>query len=365
MFPNGPEGMFRGAAMVYFAFLGFDGVTSLAEETIAPEKNVPRGILGSLAVISVTFVAVTFALSGADDYHNIHIVSPLAAVFPEAWAQAIISFGALIASPTVILAEMIALSRILYCMGRDSLLPKEFAHINGWRRTPLNSILLSVGGVSFMAFVFDVPTLGSLTSIGAAIGFVAVCSCVLKRRYERQLAEARQPYLFGGVLGSFIVLTGTASLSVYHFWAVWVKVLLWCCVAASFAAICTCHALLYKTWTLRTLDSSTNPERGPLLHNSETPTADQENVTATAVKGVFSTQRDHQNSSLTPTQRLLGVTYLTPLVPAMPLLGIVCTMHMLLGLSVFAYAVYAAWATLGIIVYCAFSVESSSRRAAV
>ena len=134
------------------------------------------------------------------------------------------------------------------------------------------------------------------------------------------------------------MLTGTASLSVYHFWAVWIKVLLWCCVGASFLAICTCHVLFYKTWTLRTLDSSTNPERGPLLPQSDTPMVGQEEEqeekdASSAELRASLTKRDPKDSSLTPTQRLLGVTYLTPLVPAMPLLGIVCTMHMLLGES--------------------------------
>ena len=130
-------------------------------------------LISSLVIVSVIFTAVVFALCGAVKWTKINEFQPLLSVSKDAIVQVVISVGALVASPTVILTEAMALSRILYMMSCDHLLPKCLSRL--YRHQPVYAVLVAMAAISLMAFLFDVNTLGSLTSVGVRDG----CLCLL------------------------------------------------------------------------------------------------------------------------------------------------------------------------------------------
>ena len=130
-------------------------------------------LISSLVIVSVVFTAVVFALCGAVPFHQVNANEPLLSVSKDAIVQVVISVGAFVASPTVILTETMALSRILHRMSSDSLIPKCLSTLR--RHQPVNAVLVAMTAVSLMAFVFDVNTLGSLTSIGVRVRCLCLC----------------------------------------------------------------------------------------------------------------------------------------------------------------------------------------------
>ena len=125
-------------------------------------------IISSLVIVSVVFTAVAFALCGAVPWHNVNENEPLLSVSKDTFVQVVISVGALVASPTVILTETMALSRILHRMSGDHLIPICLSKLT--RHQPVRCVLVAMGAISLTAFVFDVNTLGSLTSVGVRVG---------------------------------------------------------------------------------------------------------------------------------------------------------------------------------------------------
>ena len=119
-------------------------------------------------IVSVVFTAVAFALCGAVPWYNVSATEPLLSVSKDTFVQVVISVGALVASPTVILTETMALSRILHRMSGDHLIPICLSKLT--RHQPVRCVLVAMGAISLTAFVFDVNTLGSLTSVGVRVG---------------------------------------------------------------------------------------------------------------------------------------------------------------------------------------------------
>ena len=134
-------------------------------------------LISSLVIVSVVFTAVAFALCGAVPFKEVNPTEPLLSVSRDVIVQVVISCGAFIASPTVILTETMALSRILHRMSSDSLIPKCLSKL--YRHQPVNAVLVAMTAVSLMALVFDVSTLGSLTSIG--VRYACICLCIHTR----------------------------------------------------------------------------------------------------------------------------------------------------------------------------------------
>jgi len=138
-----------------------------------PRVALPAALISSLVIVSVIFTAVVFALCGAVKWTKINEFQPLLSVSKDAIVQVVISVGALVASPTVILTEAMALSRILYMMSCDHLLPKCLSKL--YRHQPVYAVLVAMAAISLMAFLFDVNTLGSLTSVGVRDGCLCLC----------------------------------------------------------------------------------------------------------------------------------------------------------------------------------------------
>lgn len=185
-------GVLAGASIVFFAFIGFDIVATMAEETKNPQRDVPRGILASLGVVTLLYVAVAVVLSGMVSYTQLRSVSGhgqanLATAFKANgiyWASGIISVGALAGLTTVVMVLMLGQCRVLFAMARDGLLPRGLAK-TGSRGTPVRITVLVAVVIAATASVFPINKLEEMVNVGTLFAFVLVSAGVIVLRRTR------------------------------------------------------------------------------------------------------------------------------------------------------------------------------------
>lgn len=183
--PNGWHGIHQGAAIVFFAYIGFDAVSTAAEETKTPQCSLPIGILASLAICTVIYCIVGLVATGVVPYTQLQGADPLARVFELAgitWGQAIIALGAIISMTAVLLVFQLGQPRIFYSMSRDGLLPPFFARLHPRHKTPHVTTILTGLLVGLGATIFDANETYDLTNIGTLFAFLVVCIGVLALR---------------------------------------------------------------------------------------------------------------------------------------------------------------------------------------
>jgi len=184
----GVGGIFSAAALVFFAFIGFDIVATAAEETKNPQRDLPIGIFGSLAICTVLYVAVSLVVTAMVPYDKIKIEAPLAEAFRsvgESGIAQVISVGALVGLTTVTLILLLGQSRVFFAMSRDHLLPPAFAHVSKRFQAPYRTTIATGIAVSILAFLVDLQTLASLVNIGTLFAFIVVAAGVVVLRRTR------------------------------------------------------------------------------------------------------------------------------------------------------------------------------------
>jgi basic amino acid/polyamine antiporter, APA family len=185
--PNGWRGIHQGAAIVFFAYIGFDAVSVAAEETKNPQRNMPRGILGGLAICTVIYVIVGAVATGLVPYVQLRASDPLAEALSRAGLQTaswIVSFGAVVSLTAVLLVFQYGQPRIFYAMARDGLLPRWASKIHPKYRTPHITTLLTGFIVAIGALFADENEIYDLTNIGTLSAFAIVCIGVLVLRVK-------------------------------------------------------------------------------------------------------------------------------------------------------------------------------------
>lgn len=186
----GVYGIIAAASVVFFAFIGFDVVATSAEETRNPQRDMPRGILGSLLIVTVLYAAVSFVVTGMLKYidERMNTAAPLAAAFEANgldWASKLISIGAVAGLTTVILVLMLGQTRVLFAMSRDGLLPRGIAKVHPRFGTPYRITILTGAFVAALAGFVPLDELSKLVSIGTLFAFVVVSAGVLILRRTR------------------------------------------------------------------------------------------------------------------------------------------------------------------------------------
>ncbi len=187
----GVYGLLAGASIVFFAFIGFDVVATTAEETRNPQRDVAKGILASLAIVTVLYVSVAVVLAGMAPYLDLKEAGAghpnLATAFElngVDWAAKVISIGALAGLTTVVMVLMLGLSRVLFAMSRDHLLPRSMAH-TGTHGTPVRITVLVAVLIAIAASVFPVGKLEEMVNVGTLFAFILVSAGVIVLRRSR------------------------------------------------------------------------------------------------------------------------------------------------------------------------------------
>jgi APA family basic amino acid/polyamine antiporter len=185
--PNGFTGIHQGAAIVFFAYIGFDAISTAAEETRNPQRNLPIGILGGLAICTVIYVIVGIVLTGIVPYTELAVADPLARALELAGFSRvgwIVALGAIVSMSTVLLVFQYGQPRIFFAMARDGLLPQWAARLDPKTRIPYTTTLITGVIVAFASLIGDAAETYDLTNIGTLFAFALVCAGVLVLRVK-------------------------------------------------------------------------------------------------------------------------------------------------------------------------------------
>ncbi len=232
--PGGvPLGMLAGAGIIFFAYIGFDSVSTHAEEARNPRKDVPIGIIASLLVCTFLYIAVSAILTGMVRYDQIDINAPVSNAFAQRglpWAQRLIDIGAITGITSVLLVMMLSQPRVFLAMARDGMVPESFfGAVHSKFRTPWKSTILTGLFVGTMAALLPIRILAELTNIGTLLAFVIVCAAVLimRRTHPDAHRPFRAPWVpFVPIAGIVSCLILMFSLPVENWWrlAVWLMI---------------------------------------------------------------------------------------------------------------------------------------------
>ena len=227
----GWSGILRGAGVVFYAYLGFDALSAAAQEARNPQRDMPRGILISLGICAVLYIAVTMVLTGIVNYKELAVAAPIALAIDRAgeglaWLSPFIKLGAVAGLSSVILVMMLGQSRIYYAISKDGLLPKFFSKVHEKSRIPHRATIFACVITAFFAGLFPLGVLSELVSIGTLLAFTVVCLSILVLRKT-------QPHLnrpFKTPFVPFVPLLGVAICMLQMFslpTATWVRLLVW------------------------------------------------------------------------------------------------------------------------------------------
>jgi len=202
--PNGISGILKGVSAVFFAYIGFDAISTTAEECKNPQKDLPKGMIYSLIICTILYVLLALVLTGMVNYKQLNVGDPLAMVFDSLglkWLAGIVAVSAVFATASVLLVFQLGQPRIWMSMSRDGLLPKIFSRIHPRFGTPSFSTILTGFAVAIPALFLNLNVVLALTSIGTLFAFVLVCGgvLVLQNRKDPDRPESRfkVPYVNG------------------------------------------------------------------------------------------------------------------------------------------------------------------------
>lgn len=234
--PGGLAGIMGGAAIVFFSFIGFDAVSSTAEETKNPQKDMPIGMIGSLIVCTLLYAGVSLVLTGIMPYSQyVNDAAPVATALAstgQAWAHALVSIGALAGMTSVLLVFQLGQPRIFMAMARDGLLPKIFSVLHPKYKTPFIPTLLTGAFVGLASLFIDIGQAAELTNIGTLAAFIIVCGgvIVLRKSHQDQERPFKCPFVpvvpILGIVFCFILMMSLPFIT-------WIRFIVWMALGAA------------------------------------------------------------------------------------------------------------------------------------
>jgi len=225
----GWSGVLRGAGVIFFAFIGFDAVSTAAQEAKDPQRDMPRGIMYSLVICTILYIAVALVLTGIVRYDKLNVPAPIALGVDSTgltWLRPIIKLGAIAGLSSTMLVMLLGQPRIFYSMSRDGLLPPLFSAIHPKFKTPYITTMMTGVVVALVAGLFPIATLTQLTAMGTLLAFVMVSMGILVlRRTDPDLPRPfRTPWMpWVPILGALICLAQMLGLP----WRTWERLIIW------------------------------------------------------------------------------------------------------------------------------------------
>jgi amino acid transporter len=219
--PNGLSGVLKGVSSVFFAYIGFDALSTTAEECKDPQKDLPKSMMLSLVICTVLYILITLVLTGMIDYRELAVGDPLSFVFEQVgvhWISGIIAASAVVAIASVLLVFQLGQPRIWMSMSRDGLLPKRFSKVHPKFKTPAFATIITGLLVAIPALFMNLKEVTDLSSIGTLFAFVLVCGGILKLDDEKHYVKGqfKVPYYNSKFIVPGLLIAIVAALRYFN-----------------------------------------------------------------------------------------------------------------------------------------------------
>jgi len=335
--PNGFSGVMAAVSGVFFAYIGFDAVSVLAEESKNPQRDLPRGMILSLVICTVVYILLTLVLTGAVNYRNFEGVGdPLAFIFEKqnlnvGWMQFFVAIAAVVAMTSVLLVFQMGQPRIWMSMSRDGLLPPVFQKIHPKFKTPSFSTIVTGLVVGLPIFFTDKTFVLDFTSIATLFAFVLVCGGVLLiPRKEKEEGKFHIPYINGQIIFPLIIIASLVALYLFN--------------NNYFNELFTFHLTPAETKLAVAGLEQAKPE--VIQHNIDTAVTAKETLNISTI--IF----------WITCIVISGLAFVKKY-SLIPLLGLVTCLYLLTGMTAKNWAWFASWLAIGLVIYLLYGYKKS------
>jgi amino acid transporter len=376
--PNGVSGVLKGVSAVFFAYIGFDAISTTAEECKDPQRDLPKGMMWAIIICTILYIAIALVLTGMVSYSELNVGDPLAFVFEKLnlkWMSGIIAVSAVIAMASVLLVFQMGQPRIWMSMSRDGLLPKKFSTVHPKFKTPSYATIVTGFVVAVPALFLNLTMVTDLCSIGTLFAFVLVCAGVLVLQNKKDIPRGKfkTPYVNSKYILPVLIAIGL----VYSF---------------QFNKKSTLDFLTNETQIISSADIITSLDEDDFKkvyhylvsldaknYTNETPDLElmlsqyqQDDVQyAAIIKGLPVGDSHKYESGFDLFKHkipmwiflivLVGLTIWSykENLSLIPLLGLICCLYMMAELSVWNWIYFTIWLLIGLLIYFSFSRKNS------
>jgi len=376
--PNGVSGVLKGVSAVFFAYIGFDAISTTAEECKNPQRDLPRGMMWAIIICTILYIAIALVLTGMVRYNELNVGDPLAFVFDKLdlkWMSGIIAVSAVIAMASVLLVFQMGQPRIWMSMSRDGLLPKKFSTVHPKFKTPSFATIVTGFVVAVPALFLNLTMVTDLCSIGTLFAFVLVCAgvLVLQNKPEIPRGKFKTPYVNSKYILPVLIIIG-----LYYAFAFNNK--------ATMSFINNDAQIFDATTIITSLDKEESEKVFNYLksidaQNKTAETSDLEHLLsqyqqddvkyAAVVKGLPINDSLKYESGFSLFKHkipmwiflfvLVGLTIwaFRKNLSLIPLLGLICCLYMMAELSVWNWIYFTIWLLIGLFIYFTYSRKNS------
>ena len=376
--PNGVGGVLKGVSAVFFAYIGFDAISTTAEECKNPQRDLPRGMMWAIIICTILYIAIALVLTGMVRYNELNVGDPLAFVFEKLdlkWMSGIIAVSAVIAMASVLLVFQMGQPRIWMSMSRDGLLPKKFSTVHPKFKTPSFATIVTGFVVAVPALFLNLTMVTDLCSIGTLFAFVLVCAgvLVLQNKPEIPRGKFKTPYVNSKFILPVLMIAG-----LYYAFAFNNK--------ATMAFINNEAQINDATTIVTSLDKTESEKvfnylKSIEVNNKTAETSDLEHLLgqyqedeakyAEVVKGLPINDSLKYESGFSLFKHKipmwiflfvlfgLAVWAFRKNLSLIPLLGLICCLYMMAELSVWNWIYFTIWLLIGLFIYFTYSRKNS------
>ncbi|MBF7090850.1 amino acid permease [Flavobacterium sp. ALJ2] len=376
--PNGVTGVLKGVSAVFFAYIGFDAISTTAEECKDPQRDLPRGMMWAIIICTVLYIAIALVLTGMVSYNQLNVGDPLAFVFEKLdlkWMSGIIAVSAVVAMASVLLVFQMGQPRIWMSMSRDGLLPKRFSKVHPKYKTPSYATIVTGFVVAVPALFLNLTMVTDLCSIGTLFAFVLVCAGVLVLQNKPNIPRGkfRTPYVNSKFIMPVLLIIGLVFSFGYNKKATMSFIMNETQINESADIITSLdksHTKMVYDY-LVTVDPANATTEKPDLELILKQYQKDEAKYANVIAGLPVADSIKYESGLSLFKHkipmwiflivLVGLTVwaFKQNLSLIPLLGLICCLYMMAELSVWNWIYFTVWLLIGLCIYFGFSRKNS------
>ena len=376
--PNGVTGVLKGVSAVFFAYIGFDAISTTAEECKDPQRDLPRGMMWAIIICTILYIAIALVLTGMVSYDQLNVGDPLAFVFEKLdlkWMSGIIAVSAVVAMASVLLVFQMGQPRIWMSMSRDGLLPKRFSKVHPKYKTPSYATIVTGFVVAVPALFLNLTLVTDLCSIGTLFAFVLVCAgvLVLQNKTDIPRGKFKTPYVNSKFILPVLIVIGLVFAFGYNKKATMDFITNETQINNSADIITS----LNKEETQKVYDylvtvdaknsTTETPDLELLLSQYQADDAQYSRIIAGLP--IADSLKYESGFSLFKHKIPMWIFLITLIglavwsfksnLSLIPLLGLICCLYMMAELSVWNWIYFGIWLLLGLVIYFGFSRKNS------